>query len=343
VTLRVAQVGIAHSHAAGRVQAYVGNPGVELVGVHEPFPSVRRERGAHPAYKEVRWLDAVELFGDSSIGAVSIETLPGENLRWAREALLAGKHVILEKAPGLNLQDLHDLFELAASKSLIVQLGYQFRFNAAFQLALRLARAGALGRLWRISGQIAANLPGYGRTGDVQNYPGGIWFTLGCHLLDQVVLLLGPPPEVRSILRRDHQPSGEFAFADNNLAVFEYDRALATIDTWNLEAGDNAVHRRFELYGERGTVLISPLEPPQVRLYLADAFEDLTAGWQTVDVPWRPRYVGDLDHFLACIRGDSAPLVTPAHDLALQEALLRASGVESYSSGGEVHGRMHAR
>lgn len=324
MTIRVGQIGIAHSHAAGRVQAFLGNANVELVGVHEPLPSVRRERGGHAAYAAVPWLNADELLGDATVAAVAIETLPGENLRWAREALLAGKHVILEKAPGLSLADLDDLLALAAARQRVVQMGYQYRFNPAFQFALRLARAGTLGRLWRVAGQIAANLPGYTRDGDIQNYPCGIWFTLGGHLLDQPVLFLGPPKSVQTVLRRDNRPA---EFDDNNLAVFEYDRALATIETWNLEAGENAAHRRFELYGERGTVLISPLEPPRVRVYLADPFEELAHGWQDVDVGWRPRYIGDLEHFVACIRGDAQPLVDRAHDLAVQEALLRAAGV----------------
>jgi predicted dehydrogenase len=336
--VRVGQIGVAHSHATGRVQAFRANPEVELVGVHEPFPSVARERGGHAAYQGLPWLGADELLGDDTVEAIAVETLPGENLRWAREALLAGKHVILEKAPGLLLQDLRDLFDLAADRGRLVQLGYQFRFNPAFELARRLARAGALGRLWRISGQIAASLPGYSRAGDLQNYPGGIWFTLGCHLLDQVLLLLGPPPRVQSILRRDHAPPDGVPFDDNNLAILEYDRALATIETWNLEAGDNMTHRRFELYGERGTVLISPLEPPKLRLCLTEPFEDFVPGWQEVDVGWRPRYVGDLAHFLACLRGTATPLVTPAHDLAVQEALLRAAAPAGRSAAAPIAG-----
>ena len=330
--IRVGQIGIAHSHAAGRVQVFRNNADVELVGVHEPFPSVRAERGGHVAYQGISWLSADELLGDPTVQAIAVETLPGENIRWARECLLAGKHVILEKAPGLILQDLADLFALAKERKLLVQPGFQFRFNPAFQLALRLSRAGVLGRLWRISSQISGSLPGYTRDGDLQNYPGGIWFTLGCHVLDQVVALMGPPLSVRTILRRDHRPADGVGFDDNNLAIFEYERGMATIETWNLEAGENGPHRRFELYGERGTILMSPLEPPKVRLYLTEPFEEFKAGWQDLEVGFRPRYVGDLEHFVACIRGETQPLFDADHDLAVHAALLEACGesVDTY-------------
>jgi predicted dehydrogenase len=331
VRLRAAQIGISHSHAAGRVQAFRDNPGVEFIGIHEPFPSVLRARGSHASYRDVRWLSSAEIIDDASIDAVAIETLPGENLRWAHEAVQAGKHVILEKVPGLILGDLRDLLASAAARKLVVQPGYMFRFNPAFKLARRLAVAGALGRLWRISAQIGASLPGYSRDGDLQNYPGGIWYTLGCHVLDQVILLLGRPDDVETILRHDHQPPDGVGFADNNLAILAYPHAMATIETWNLEAGENFPHRRFELYGERGTVLISPLEPPRVRLYLTDPFESMPSGWQDVDVGWRPRYLDDLDHFIACIHGEASPIADAAHDLVVQEVLLRAAGVDDES------------
>jgi predicted dehydrogenase len=324
----VAQIGIAHSHAAGRVRAFRENASVEFVGLHEPFPAVRADRGGNPAYAGVAWLSAEEILGDSTLAAVAIETLPGENVRWAREALLAGKHVILEKPPGLLLADLRDLFRIAEARGLYVRVGYIFRTHPAFVLGHRLVAAGAFGRLWRISAQLGSEITDYeaGRDGDVQNYPGGICYTLAGHVLDQIVAFLGPPLRVTTFLRRDHRPADGVPFADNNLAVFEYERALATIETWSLEAGDNFAHRRFEIYGEHGTLLISPIEPPRVRLYLAAPFAEFADGWQDVAVGNWPRYVDDLVDFLACIRGDVEPHYGPSHDLATQEALLRASG-----------------
>jgi predicted dehydrogenase len=51
------------------------------------------------------------------------------------------------------------------------------------------------------------------------------------------------------------------------------------------------------------------------------------AGWQTVDVGDRPRYVGDLAEFAHCIATGAPPRVSYDHDLLVHEVLLRACGV----------------
>ena len=43
-TIRMAQVGTKHGHAAGKLQAMLDNPSVEVVGVFEPDAAKRRRR-----------------------------------------------------------------------------------------------------------------------------------------------------------------------------------------------------------------------------------------------------------------------------------------------------------
>ena len=54
-------------------------------------------------------------------------------------------------------------------------------------------------------------------------HPGGIFYDLGGHMLDQIVWMLGRPERVTAFLRND---SGVVpGFMDNTLGVFEFDRA----------------------------------------------------------------------------------------------------------------------
>lgn len=78
--------------------------------------------------------------------------------------------------------------------------------------------------------------------------------------------------------------------------------------------------------GSNGTIAMQPLEPPQLRLCLKEPRGGFSAGWQSVEVGWTPRYVHDLADLAACVRGERPFAYTPEHDLAVQEALLRACG-----------------
>ncbi|MFC1719136.1 Gfo/Idh/MocA family oxidoreductase, partial [Candidatus Poribacteria bacterium] len=154
-------------------------------------------------------------------------------------------------------------------------------------------------------------------------FQGGILFELLCHLIDIVIALLGRPDKVNSFLRNDLGITPEFS--DNTMAVFEYEKAMATVESAAMEVSAFP-SRRFEVYGTRGSVIIEPLEPPSVRLCLNEAHGDYVKGWQTVDVG-EPggRYDGGLAALVADIKGEKSPDRSLYHELIVQETVLRAS------------------
>jgi predicted dehydrogenase len=199
-----------------------------------------------------------------------------------------------------------------------------FRYNPAFQLLFRVARQGWLGRIFEVHGVISKTVGNQTRR-ELAEYPGGTMFELGCHLIDALVCLLGKPDHVSPFVRRTRGP--EDNLADNQLAVFEYPLATATIRSALIEV-DGFRRRQFVVCGDEGTVDIRPLEPPRLTLTLAQARGPYHEGTQEVELPVAEgRYDGDFVDLAAIIRGDKGPDYTPAHDLAVHEAVLRASGV----------------
>ena len=320
--IRVGMVGTGHPHAPGKLAVLKASADYEVVGLCEADAARRAARAGEKAFADVRWASEEELLSDGGVQAIVVEGVVRDNVPAARRAIEAGKHVHLEKPGGTSLKEFQALLRAASERGLIVQLGYMFRYNPAFQVLFRAAREGWLGDIFFIRGRMGTSVNLDTRRG-LAEYRGGMMFELGCHLLDPVVALLGAPKKVTPFLRADAGPPD--GLADNTLAVFEFDRAAAVLESAAMEV-EPFPHRSLAVYGKKGTVIIEPLEPPALQLCLSAPVAGLKKGWQAVPMENRPRYVGDFEDLAACIRAGSPLSVSPEHDLHVQEALLKASG-----------------
>ena len=114
------------------------------------------------------------------------------------------------------------------------------------------------------------------RREQINAHRGGIFYELAGHMLDQVIWILGKPNKTACFLRTDDYGTGERVegFADNTLGVFEFDRAIATVEIAAMETQPTA--RRYEVYGTAGSaIIVEPFEPgSRIRLCLAEATEE---------------------------------------------------------------------
>ena len=327
---RMAQYGIGHDHAAGKARVMQESEAVEFAGVCEPSAQLRAALGAAPPYSGVRWYSAPqEMLEDSTVTAIAVEGRVSENLAVARACLEHGKHVWLDKPAGDDLEAFAALLDLAAERKLHLQLGYMFRYNAGFQFIVDWAAGGRLGEIVSVRARISTgrSTPDAWQRWDSRGErAGGIMFILAGHVIDTVVALLGRPHRVTPFAR---QQSAEFPwYRDNTAAVLEYPGALAVVESVAAEVNPQPA-RRLEVYGTRGSAVLEPLEPPRLRLCLDGARDGYAAGWQEVEVPRRPRYVESLRAFLATIHGAQPPDRSFAHELAVQETILAAAGLQS--------------
>ncbi len=323
--IRAAVLGTAHAHAGGKIQVLAASPDFDLVGICEPDPEILASASDQQLFAGLHWLDKAHILADGTIAMVAVEGRVRDNLALARECLEAGKHIHLDKPPGTSLADFASLLDLAASKDLIVQAGYMFRYNTAFELSLQAVREGWLGDISYVHGEINSDIAPDTRA-QLAAHQGGMMFELACHLIDMLVATLGEPHTVSPFLRHDGEHDDDVA--DNCTAVFEYDRAVAVIHTSAMEV--HAQTRRcWEVCGTEGTLIIQPLEPPAVRLCLKSPGGGFEAGWQNVEVEHIPRYVRDIAELAACIRGDEEPSYSPEHDLATQRTVLAASDMDT--------------
>jgi predicted dehydrogenase len=325
--ITMAQYGTKHGHAAGKARSMLTNPDVTLAGIFEPDPAARAEAAAQPAYAGVAWYGSeAELLSDARVAAIAIEGRNDESLAMARAAITAGKPIWYDKPGGDNWPEFWELVAAARARGLLIQMGYMFRYNAGFQQIATWARTGFLGEVFSVRAHMSTNLTVPARE-VISRHPGGIFYDLAGHMLDQVVWLLGRPVRVQAVLRNDHTAAVQ-RFADNTLGVLEFPRALAFVDIAAMEARPMA--RRFEVYGTKGTAILEPFEPEvTLTLILEQAQGGYVAGRQVVPLAPQPRqtqYDRELVAFLAALRGEQPPDRSLDHELLVQETLLRVTG-----------------
>ncbi|MEO0248105.1 MAG: Gfo/Idh/MocA family oxidoreductase [candidate division WOR-3 bacterium] len=94
-----------------------------------------------------------DVFGDPEIQAVVISTPVATHFDLAKKALLAGKHVLVEKPLARSVAEVEALGRLAEEKKRVVMVGHTFLYNAAVRYVKKLIDSGELGEVRYIYSQ----------------------------------------------------------------------------------------------------------------------------------------------------------------------------------------------
>jgi predicted dehydrogenase len=322
--IRVGQIGIGHNHAAAKMATFRKLADYyEVVGVVESDPEWRKKRENDPAYRDLPWMTEEQLLNTQGLTVVAVETDGPELVPTAARCIDAGMHLHLDKPGGESLSAFKKVVDEAGRRGLTVQMGYMYRNNPAVQFCLRAVREGWLGEVFEVHSVMSRrDGPAYRKW--LSTFYGGAMFIFGCHLIDLLVAMLGKPERITPYQRQTlPEPPGLY---DNGLAVFEYPRATATVRTSVVEV-EGYKRRQFVVCGTEGTIEIYPLEPPKLRLALANAREPFERGYQDVELPPIPgRYDEQLIELARIVRGEMENPYPLEHDFLVQEALLAACG-----------------
>ncbi len=93
------------------------------------------------------------VLADPEVEAVIIATPAGSHFRLAKQALLAGKHVFVEKPLATKVAEVDALGQIADERGLVVMAGHTFVYNSAVRYVKKLIDAGDLGELRYIYSQ----------------------------------------------------------------------------------------------------------------------------------------------------------------------------------------------
>lgn len=88
-----------------------------------------------------------EVIQDENVDCIYVPLPPVFHYEWARKALLAGKHVFLEKPSTISAEQTRELVGLAGSMGLVLQENYMFQYHAQLADIEKIIASGELGKL----------------------------------------------------------------------------------------------------------------------------------------------------------------------------------------------------
>src|ERR1700686_586976 len=192
-----------------RAEACAASPYVSELHIAE----IKEERLKEVAQKTkpvTATTDSRALLENKNINSIIISATPETtHFPMAKESLLAGKHLFLEKPIALELSEADELIALARSKSLLFTIGYSQRFNPKFAYVKRSIADGTIGQPVSalVSRHITRNL-GNKIGGRIKLSPAAMEAT---HDIDFVLWCFAPrkrfrvyAPEVRKIMQGPH-------------------------------------------------------------------------------------------------------------------------------------------
>jgi predicted dehydrogenase len=175
------------------------NPNFILAGAWER--SSKNIQAVYPGVTSYASYD--EILSDPSIDLVVVNSPNDTHFAYTKQALLAGKHVVVEKSFTVTVEEAEELAALAVQQQKILTVYQNRRFDADFLTIQKLIAQNKIGHLLDV--QISYERYRTTLSPKVhkeQPTPGaGVLLDLGPHLVDQAIQLSGMPTAVFADLR----------------------------------------------------------------------------------------------------------------------------------------------
>ena len=274
-----------------------------------------------------------DILADSAVTSVSIAVDHAQHACIAREALIAGKHVLVEKPIALSSGDARALVNLARVNDLRLSSVAQHRFDPIVVEVKNLLDSGALGSIVSIWTTLICGRPA---TYYADSYWRGTWADEGgsllinqaFHCVDLMIALGGRPVvlacsstilKLTEVLETEDVVAGVLRFPNGGLGTIGC--TSATQDFWR---------SRIDLVGSAGSVSFDINHPNVLYHYCLPLNVDderLRAATNNNSVPPGIDYYGtshnrQISDFCNSIRENRRPIVDGEDGLATLEVIL---------------------
>lgn len=203
--LRVALIGYGHGGAVFHAPLITATPGLTLTAIVTSNPE--RRAAAARRYPSARLVDDADaiLKEATGIDLVVVASPNRTHAQLGRAALANGLPVVVDKPIAATATDAAALVADADRRGLMLTVFQNRRWDGDFLTLQRLLAANRLGEVFRFESRFERWRPvpraGW-RERAAPEEAGGLLFDLGAHLIDQAILLFGPPTSVYAELDR---------------------------------------------------------------------------------------------------------------------------------------------
>ncbi len=270
------------------------------------------------------------LLGDPATAAVVIATPSDTHAALTERALVAGKHVFVEKPLAGTLDDAERITQAARQHpNQVVQVGFCERFNVNYLEARRAVREGKLGSLRAIH---TSRVAPYAASNPAWEL--GVLDT-AVHNIDLILWLMQEAPV--SVLARGTQVYADSAIPHSVTTLLAFAGGAMAVDhiAWMQDDGfplNQCARSRMLLQGADGYFEIDLTDRPSA-IRTRDGYREIDSV-----IIGAPEYAGCLklqfEYFLQSIE-EGAPVLAPPEDALLTERVALAA-LDSLRSGKEV-------
>lgn len=286
-----------------------GRWGRNLVRIFASLGSLRSvvdiDPAAAKAMAEAYDVPAVELdaaLADPDVDGFVVAVPPKDHVPVGRQALQAGKHLLVEKPLALSVNEAEGLCALAEQRERILMVGHLMRYHPAFIELERLVTQGVLGQLRYISSN-RLNLGRVRRDEDV------LW-SFGPHDVSMVLALVGTDPLSVSAVAGEYLRPGVPDVSTVHL-TFSQGRRASVFVSWLHPIKEH----RLVVVGDEAMAVFDDGQPWTSKLCLfRHAFESEDGVIEAVPGDREPVKVRPAEpletecrQFLECIAGATSP------------------------------------
>jgi len=306
-------------------RCFAETDGCEVVAIVDPSPAaLARAQKRHPQANQLAdWREALM---DPRIHAVAVATPVSAHFEIALAALLAGRHVLVEKPMTETSVQGQRLIETAERLGLTLMVDHTFVYSSAVQKMKELISSHDLGQVYYYD-STRINL------GLFQSDVNVIW-DLAVHDLAILQYVLDSPPVAISANGTSHIPGTPENMAQ--LAIYLESGAVANL---NVNWLAPLKVRRVLVGGSRKMIVWDDLEPSEkIKVYdrgvsitdHPDTIYDMRVSYRVGDM-WAPRLstaepiLTETTHFIACINERQTPQTDGRLGLQVVEMLEAAT------------------
>lgn len=258
MSINVGLIGYGLSGSVFHAPLIAAADGLTLTGV-----VTSRKDQVRTDYPGVAVFDDVEPLLESEADLIVVASPNTLHEEHARKAILAGKHVVVEKPFTITAEEGQFLIDLAKDKGVMLTVFQNRRWDNDFLTVREVLGSGVLGRISVYEAHYDRYTPDVEIEGRWREQPlpgSGVLYDLGAHLIDQALVLFGRPESVVADLRRERDGAEA---VDNFHLILQYPQFRAILRAGTLVRQQGP---RYTIHGDTGSFIKSGLDPQEEQL-----------------------------------------------------------------------------